>query len=75
MWEAKGRWREGGAKERGRAKARGRSNRRRAEAVSWISSDGRLGEAAVSEREERVRKLESKIDYKGKREWVLINNK
>ena len=71
--------REGGVKERGRAKARGRPNRRRAEAASWIASDNRLGEATVSERvrerEERVRKLKSKIDYEGKRECVLISNK
>ena len=65
--------------EKGRAKARGRPNRQRAEAASWIASDGGLGEAAVSERvrerEERVRKLKGKIDYEGKREWVLISNK
>ena len=29
----------------------------------------------VREREERVRKLKSKIDYEGKRECVLISNK
>ena len=69
-WEAKGRWwrREGGAKERGRP------NRRRAEVSSWINGDVGLGEVAVREREERVRELKSKIDYEGKREWVLINN-
>ena len=47
--------------ERGRANARGRLNQRRAEAASWISGDGGLGEAVVRERvrerEERVRKL------------------
>ena len=50
MWEAKGRWREGGAKERGRAKARGRPNWRKAEAASWIGGDGGLGEVAMRER-------------------------
>ena len=62
-WEAKGRWwrREGAAKERGRANARGRPKQRRVEVASWISGDGRLGEAVVRERvrerEELVRKL------------------
>ena len=75
-WEAKGQcWRrEGGAKERGKLKARRRPNRQRVEAASWINGNSGLGEAAVREREEWVRELESKIDSDRKREWVLINN-
>ena len=68
-WEAKGRWwrREGAAKERGRANARGRPKQRRAEAASWISGEGRLGEAVVRE---RVRETENFVKELFK-EWEV----
>ena len=68
-----GRRRVGGGREReGRRKEGGQKRE-----GDWIDGNDGLGKATVRERVrergERVRELKSKIDYEGRREWVLIN--